>query len=227
MSTFLSLPAHLSHESALILLPPSTITAPIQSIRSVHDRNYKRWPPHIKLIYPFLSKPSTQIHTLRARIREAFNGCGAFDVELRGEEYFGNGQKNCSVHLAPDGRDFDGAAIAGSDRSFSGRTRIEGLQRSLQEAFAECDADNRAFEAYLTLGQARGHDAAKDLEKEAVRVMEDFCRSQDVGTEAENQKNENSTWGLHWLVDRVVVVERGGFQDPFEVVAEVLFEKSI
>jgi hypothetical protein len=42
--------------------------------------------------------------------------------------------------------------------------------------------------------------------------MEDFCRSQDVGTEAENQKNENSTWGLHWLVDRVVVVERGGFK---------------
>ncbi|KAB8342852.1 hypothetical protein FH972_022450 [Carpinus fangiana] len=52
------LPAHLSYKSALAILPPKQLRPPFDSLRHRHDRHFKRWPPHINLIYPFLDQPS-------------------------------------------------------------------------------------------------------------------------------------------------------------------------
>lgn len=54
-----TLPPHLSHKSALVLLPPASITAPIDTIRAKHDRQVRRWPAHINLVYPFVANPSS------------------------------------------------------------------------------------------------------------------------------------------------------------------------
>lgn len=54
-----TLPPHLSHKSSLVLLPPLSITKPIETLRRKHDKQFHRWPPHINLIYPFLSSPSS------------------------------------------------------------------------------------------------------------------------------------------------------------------------
>lgn len=53
-----SLPSHLSHKSSLVLIPPSSIAKPIETLRHKHDKQFHRWPPHINLVYPFLSSPS-------------------------------------------------------------------------------------------------------------------------------------------------------------------------
>lgn len=53
-----SLPSHLSHKSSLVLIPPSSIAKPIETLRRKYDKQFHRWPPHINLIYPFLSSPS-------------------------------------------------------------------------------------------------------------------------------------------------------------------------
>ena len=42
-----------THTTAVVLIPPESVQPPIQAIRSVHDRNFLRWMPHITLLYPF------------------------------------------------------------------------------------------------------------------------------------------------------------------------------
>ena len=43
-----------THESAIVLIPPQEVWEPIQAIRRVHDRQVRRWMPHVTLLYPFL-----------------------------------------------------------------------------------------------------------------------------------------------------------------------------
>lgn len=224
------LPPHLSHKSALVLLPTSGITLPIQAIRRHHDRNYQRWPPHINLIYPFLSKPSTQIDEITARTRKALAGLAPFDVELCEVKHFEHSHKSCTVYLATSDADVEIAkqirSVAESNNKHSGHAKITDLQRSLQAAFSECNADTRQFSPHLSLGQAKGPTAAKAMETEAASVMEDFCRSRsDEQQTVEAREEEKLRWRLHLPVDKVAVLERAGYDDPFRVVAEIPFEE--
>lgn len=45
--------SNLSHQSTLAVLLPRHVTETIQEIRSEHDPQYTRWPPHFNLLYPF------------------------------------------------------------------------------------------------------------------------------------------------------------------------------
>ena len=42
-----------THQTAVVIIPPKEIWASIQLIRQQHDTNYRRWMPHITLMYPF------------------------------------------------------------------------------------------------------------------------------------------------------------------------------
>ena len=44
----------LRHTSAVVLVPPRDLWAPIQAIRATNDKSYLRWMPHVNLLYPFL-----------------------------------------------------------------------------------------------------------------------------------------------------------------------------
>ena len=45
-----------THTTAVVLIPPESVQPPIQAIRSIHDRNFERWMPHITLLYPFAER---------------------------------------------------------------------------------------------------------------------------------------------------------------------------
>ena len=38
-----------THQSAVVLIPPREVWAPIQAIRREHDRHLRRWMPHVTL----------------------------------------------------------------------------------------------------------------------------------------------------------------------------------
>ncbi|CAG8623079.1 16825_t:CDS:2, partial [Dentiscutata heterogama] len=66
-----------SYKSAICIIPPKSQWPNIQLIRQKHDKHYKRWMPHINLIYPFIlpqqhaSDNSNSLDT--STVNDAFN----------------------------------------------------------------------------------------------------------------------------------------------------------
>ncbi|CAO2652414.1 Nn.00g006970.m01.CDS01 [Neocucurbitaria sp. VM-36] len=200
------LPAHLSHKSALALLPPSNISAPIEKVRRVHDKHFARWPPHINLLYPFLASPSETIEqgessashlkeTIRTRITKVTKKHEPVKVSLLAEppHIFSHNQRSKTVWLGP------------STQS------IQQLQADLQAEFAECDADQRAFTPHLSIGQSRSVGGADSLSKEIQETVREHL------TAAE----EDIPMSLDWYVDKVYVIERKGYMDRFKVIGTI------
>lgn len=92
----------------------------------------------------------------------------------------------------------------------TGVDRIKTLQDALQLEVGECDADTRPYVPHLSIGQTKGTKGIVALEEEIQSEMTSYCQIAD--------------WALDWLVDKVVVIEREGY-DPFRVVGEVLLNE--
>jgi 2'-5' RNA ligase len=199
----LKLPAHLTYKTAIALLPPSSITSPIEVVRSVHDKNFKRWPPHINLIYPFLASPletsDSNAHRLsqaiQARLEKATSGVRPFQTSLNADPpgTFTHSKTSKTVWLGPLPDD-----------------NVKQLQAALQAEFAECDSDQRAFTPHLSIGQARTDKVAEQLRNEISNRIAEFINHQDGAPKT-----------LDWLVDKVYVIERKGFDGRFTVVGSV------
>ena len=58
--------------TAVVLIPPGEVQPAIQAIRQVHDRHFKRWMPHITLLYPF--RPHSEFDQLAERFASACRG---------------------------------------------------------------------------------------------------------------------------------------------------------
>ncbi|KAL2142150.1 hypothetical protein VTI28DRAFT_1483 [Corynascus sepedonium] len=43
-----------SHDTALALVPPSSLWPRIDRLRALYDKAYPKWPPHVNLVYPFV-----------------------------------------------------------------------------------------------------------------------------------------------------------------------------
>ncbi|KAL5378487.1 hypothetical protein DPSP01_009068 [Paraphaeosphaeria sporulosa] len=195
------IPAHLSHKSALVLLPPSAIEAPIEAVRRVHDKVFARWPPHINLIYPFLALPSVQgegswspelKEHIRCRIKKVTRQIEPFHMSLltEGPKSFIHTSKSRTVWLQPS-----------SDL-------VSGLQAALQTEFAECNHDQRPFVPHLSLGQAES-----DAQQTRIRI-ELHNRVTEYSTDSETKE-------LPWFVDTIYVIERKGFKDRFNIVGGI------
>jgi 2'-5' RNA ligase len=198
------LPAHLSHKSALALLPPASIAAPIETIRRAHDKHFARWPPHINLLYPFLASPSEnrQEHAdavqlkeeVRMRIQKVVTSIEPFHVSLIADPpgTFSHSKRSKTVWLGPSTQ------------------QIQELQAALQAEFAECDADQRPFTPHLSVGQANSDDAAQKLREETTSTVAEF-----------GSKSGGASTSLHWPIDKVYVIERKGFHGRFKVVGSI------
>ncbi|KAF2119885.1 2'-5' RNA ligase superfamily-domain-containing protein [Lophiotrema nucula] len=208
------LPPHLSYKSSLALLPPTSITAPVEGVRKVHDKHFARWPPHINLIYPFVASPSEEEadtpdvsprhlkHDILTRLNKAVKDVQPFNVSLSADPAgsFHHSKKSKTVWLNP---------ISTTDA-------IHDLQAALQAEFAECNADTRPFNPHLSIGQAKSDDGAESLSLEAKRSVADFLMS----SRPEEQREARSV-ALDWSVDKLFVIERKGFHDRFVVVGVV------
>jgi hypothetical protein len=201
------LPAHLSHKSALVLLPRRSISPPIEAVRRVHDKHFARWPPHINLLYPFLASPSEIVdpgdgnpypqlkRSIRLRIEEAVRSLSSFHVHLRADSLgvFSHAPRRETVWLDP------------------ATQSVHQLQAALQAEFVECDADQRPYTPHLSVGQVNSIKGAQQIGEEIKDSITGFLASKDEAPDS-----------LDWHVDKVYVLERNGYHDRFKLVGSIV-----
>ena len=124
---------------------------------------------------------------------------------------FAHGERAATVWLRPVGGE-DGGGEPGVSRP------LVALREALRQEFAECDADLRLYVPHLSVGQAREVGDAERLRGEVERVVGEFGSGlvEDGGVDG-----RDGDGALIWRVDRVFVIERKGFHDPFQIVGDV------
>ena len=81
-----------------LLVPTNEHIAKINEIRSVDDRAYHRWPPHINILFPFDTVEN--FPDIAKTLSEKLSGFGAIELDCNSLGYFAQG-KNITVHLKP------------------------------------------------------------------------------------------------------------------------------
>jgi 2'-5' RNA ligase len=206
---------HLSHKSALVLLPPSSIAAPIEAVRRIHDKQFHRWPAHINLLYPFLSSPSEFCEQhggggmdvalkedIRERIIKATREIQPFPMSLNADTpgVFHHSPWSKTVWLGPITQ------------------AVQELQAALQAEFLDVKADRRPYKPHLSIGQAKSWDDIGKLSEAIRKSVSDFLS---------RNGQDDAPIALDWLVDRVCVIERNGSNDRFKTIETIELGKSI
>ena len=88
-----------THTTAVVLIPPKAVQAPIQAIRRLHDRNFERWMPHITLLYPFAAQ--RDFAEVTPALVKAAQQVSPFSIELASFDAF-QYRKSCTLFLIPE-----------------------------------------------------------------------------------------------------------------------------
>ncbi|MFO7900746.1 MAG: 2'-5' RNA ligase family protein [Planctomycetota bacterium] len=126
-----------THTTAVVLIPPQAVWGPVQAIRERHDRQFRRWMPHVTLLYPF--RPREQFDAVGRKLAGACGDQAPFELELAEFRWFAHGGRRFTVWLAPTP---PGPLID--------------LQAALQAAVPDCDDMRRfpgGFTPHLSVGQ--------------------------------------------------------------------------
>jgi 2'-5' RNA ligase len=139
-----------THKSALVLIPDEEIWEPIQAIRSEHDKHFRRWMPHITLLYPF--RPRADFEAVARDILPVCEQVLPFELTLSRIEFFHHGHGHYTIWLAPEPKE-----------------SMCGLYKGLLDAVPDCDDTGlceTGFTPHLTLGQVRGKKELEQMRKE-------------------------------------------------------------
>ena len=69
-----------TYKTAVVAIPPEGFQEPIQALRKKHDCHFRRWMPHITLIYPF--RPVSAFEHTAPRLTRACRLVKPFEVRL-------------------------------------------------------------------------------------------------------------------------------------------------
>ncbi len=134
-----------THKTAVAIVPPQEVWPAIQAIRRRFDKQFRRWMPHVNLLYPFV--PREDFDAAAARLAEACAEVAPLELELARFERFVHRRGHATMWLAPEPGD-----------------RVVGLQEALWRAFPICDdvrLHNDGFTPHLSVAQAAARDQAK------------------------------------------------------------------
>jgi 2'-5' RNA ligase len=140
-----SLPGHAAktYKTAVVAIPPEHLWGPIQGLRKQYDRNYRRWMPHITLLYPF--RPESAFAQVTPLLTTACRSLEPFEVQLARFDYFAHVRRNATVYLVPE------PARA-----------LNALHKALLDIAPDCDDAVRfpgGFTPHLSVGQIRSEKA--------------------------------------------------------------------
>ena len=91
-----------THTTAVVLIPPEAVQPSIQAIRRVHDRNFRRWMPHITLLYPFAERQD--FAAITPALAKAAQQVSPFSIQLARFDAFKH-RKSCTMFLVPEPED--------------------------------------------------------------------------------------------------------------------------
>ena len=89
-----------THKSAVVAIPPRDLWGPIQGLRRQYDRHYRRWMPHITLLYPF--RPDTLTPRLIPLMARACRKVEPFEVRLTRFDLFARTRRSATLFLIPE-----------------------------------------------------------------------------------------------------------------------------
>ena len=138
-----------THKTALVIIPPKEVWEPIQSVRREHDKQVKRWMPHITLLYPFFPKP--KFTEAAGQLAPVGWDIAPFEVTLKGFGTFQHGKGSFTLWLRPEPQQ-----------------AITTLQTKLWQAvptFSETRSFEGGFTPHLSVGQVQGRGARNALLK--------------------------------------------------------------
>lgn len=127
-----------THKTAIVIIPDDDLWLPIQSIRSNHDKSYRRWMPHITMIFPF--RPREEFEKLAVQLRQACKLVQPFKIEFAEFRYFHHEANKYTIWLHPEPAE-----------------AIKKLQHSLWQELPDCTEVMRfasGFTPHLSVGQA-------------------------------------------------------------------------
>ena len=136
-----------THKTSVVVIPPREVWPAIQAIRETHDRNYRRWMPHITLLYPFCERET--FGQVVVSLREVCRSTQPFELRLAAIKMFEHRGQNYTLWLNPEPRNAIGA-----------------LQEALWQVVPDYDDTRRhkgGFTPHLSVGQQRGEQQAKRL----------------------------------------------------------------
>lgn len=131
-------PASRTPTSAVVWIPPETIWEPIQAIRARYDRHFKRWMPHLTLLYPF--RPRERFDEVEPQLRQACAALTPFEADLSAFRSFEHNPQSFTMWLATE-----------PEASF------RALQAAVQAAVPDCDDVSRypgGYTPHLSVGQS-------------------------------------------------------------------------
>lgn len=132
-----------TYKTAVVVIPPDHLWGPIQGLRKQYDRHYRRWMPHITLIYPF--RPVSAFEQTVPLLDQACRSIEPFDVQLGRFDLFAHNRRKATLYLVPEP---------------AGAFKL--LHKALLKIVPDCDDVTRfagGFTPHLSVGQARGKNA--------------------------------------------------------------------
>ncbi len=152
--------AEKTFKSALVIIPPPSLWEPIQALRRRYDRKFRRWMPHVTLLYPF--RPREQLPNILPLLDALCSQLSPFVLCLRECRLFRHGPTSHTLWLSPEPAE-----------------PIITLYQRLLEIFPDCTEQGRyptGFTPHLSIGQYYGPTAeAERLRQELSHQWQPIC----------------------------------------------------
>ncbi|KAI1381887.1 hypothetical protein F4677DRAFT_439694 [Hypoxylon crocopeplum] len=131
-----------SYDTALCIIPPKHLWPAVDRLRMVYDSAYKKWPPHINLVYPFVPTQSlpraSELIVSQLQKRDEND---ELDVRLDTADLFVHGRKNTIfIHDKNPGR----------------ASRLRHLREVILESLGHTSND---YQMHMTVGQTKDIDS--------------------------------------------------------------------
>ncbi|KAI9168176.1 hypothetical protein H9P43_007548 [Blastocladiella emersonii ATCC 22665] len=191
----------LTVHTAVAVIPPPALWPRLQPFRRVLDPGHSRWPPHINLLFPFLTP--RELPAALPDLAAALATTQPFDVALR----------DVTTFIAKRA-----AYIVAQPETPNAGTEFAQLHASLAGAFPACDGTAKhesGYQAHLTVARAAWNPGQPGQTAPEVAEIEAAAR-------AAMQDTDPDVPSLAWTVQGVYVLRRRD-DDPFSFAHYVPF----